>query len=58
MEIITNSIDKIMNVKIEESWKDALNSEFEKDYFVKLTDFVRGEYLSGHSVYPAPKKHI
>lgn len=44
-----------MNVKIEESWKDALNSEFEKDYFVKLTDFVRGEYLSGHSVYPAPK---
>ena len=32
-------VDKIMNVKIEESWK---------------TDFVRGEYLSGKAVYPAP----
>ena len=44
-----------MNVKIEESWKNALSSEFEKDYFVKLTDFVRGEYLSGKTVYPAAK---
>ncbi len=44
-----------MNVKIEESWKRALGAEFEKDYFVKLTDFVRGEYMSGRAVYPAPK---
>ena len=44
-----------MNVKIEESWKAALAPEFEKDYFVKLTDFVRGEYMSGRAVYPAPK---
>lgn len=43
-----------MNVKIEQSWKDALADEFDKDYFVKLTDFVRGEYLSGRAVYPAP----
>ena len=43
-----------MNVKIEQSWKDALAGEFEKDYFVKLTDFVRGEYLSGKAIYPAP----
>lgn len=43
-----------MNVKIEQSWKDALSGEFDKDYFIKLTDFVRGEYLSGRSVYPAP----
>ena len=43
-----------MNVKIEQSWKDALGSEFDKDYFIKLTDFVRGEYLAGHAVYPAP----
>ena len=42
-----------MNVKIEESWKNALVSEFEKDYFKNLTDFVRGEYLST-PVYPAP----
>ncbi len=43
-----------MNVKIEQSWKDALATEFDKDYFVKLTDFVRAEYLSGKPVYPAP----
>lgn len=43
-----------MNVKIEQSWKDALADEFEKDYFIKLTDFVRGEYLAGKRIYPAP----
>ncbi|MBD5400476.1 uracil-DNA glycosylase [bacterium] len=43
-----------MNVKIEQSWKDALGAEFEKDYFIKLTDFVRAEYMSGRAVYPAP----
>ena len=32
-----------MDVKIQSSWKEALQSEFEKDYFVKLTEFVRGE---------------
>ena len=36
-----------MDVKIEQSWKNALNCEFEKDYFKNLTDFVRNEYLSG-----------
>ena len=44
-----------MDVRIEQSWKDALSAEFDKDYFIKLTDFVRGEYLSGRAVYPAPK---
>ncbi len=44
-----------MNVKIEQSWKDVLSSEFDKDYFIKLTDFVRGEYLAGKRVFPAAK---
>lgn len=44
-----------MDVKIEQSWKDVLSTEFEKDYFKKLTDFVRGEYLSGKTIYPAAK---
>ena len=43
-----------MNVKIEQTWKDALASEFDKDYFIKLTDFVRAEYMSGKQIYPAP----
>ncbi|CAI8367928.1 MAG: Uracil-DNA glycosylase [Flavobacterium sp. SCGC AAA160-P02] len=33
-----------MNVKIEESWKKILQSEFKKDYFIKLTEFVKNEY--------------
>jgi uracil-DNA glycosylase len=45
-----------MDVKIEESWKQALKDEFDKDYFKGVTDFVRGEYLVGKHVYPAPKK--
>lgn len=44
-----------MNVKIEESWKQALMPEFEKEYFKSVTDFVRGEYLAGKKVYPAPQ---
>ena len=44
-----------MDVKIEQSWKDVLSGEFEKEYFKKLTDFVRGEYLSGKIIYPEPK---
>ena len=55
MEGFATGVDKIMNVKIEQSWKDVLSAEFDKDYFIKLTDFVRGEYLSGKVVYPEPK---
>ncbi len=44
-----------MDVKIEESWKRELASEFDKDYFRKLTDFVRAEYLSGRAIYPAAR---
>lgn len=40
-----------MNVQIEESWKKHLAPEFEKDYFVQLTDFVRNEYAHT-TVYP------
>ena len=55
MEGFTTRVGKIMNVKIEQSWKDALVAEFDKDYFIKLTDFVRGEYLAGKTVYPEAK---
>ena len=43
-----------MDVKIEPSWKKALEEEFGKEYFKELTDFVKREYTEG-SVYPAPK---
>lgn len=40
-----------MDVRIEESWKQRLAPEFEKDYFIKLTEFVRAEY-SRATVFP------
>ena len=43
-----------MNVQIEESWKQQLAPEFEKDYFIRLTDFVRAEYRST-TIYPPGK---
>lgn len=45
-----------MEVKIEPSWKEALQEEFGKEYFLQLADFVKNEYKSG-VIYPAPK-HI
>jgi uracil-DNA glycosylase len=40
-----------MEVKIEQSWKAKLNNEFESDYFLKLSAFVKSEYQMG-PVYP------
>ncbi|MCI6559288.1 MAG: uracil-DNA glycosylase [Prevotella sp.] len=40
-----------MNVKIEESWKQHVGEEFDKLYFLDLTNFVRDEYLH-HTCYP------
>ncbi|MHA6247713.1 uracil-DNA glycosylase [Pontibacter sp. CAU 1760] len=41
-----------MNVKIEESWQNVLQDEFEKPYFKNLVSFVKDEYTS-QKVYPA-----
>ena len=35
-----------MDEKIEESWKQELSDEWSKDYFVRLTNFVRNEYAT------------
>lgn len=45
-----------MNVKIEESWRQRLQTEFEKPYFEKLTRFVKEEYAK-HTIFP-PGKYI
>lgn len=42
-----------MQVKIEASWKKALEKEFDEDYFEKLAEFVRSEYKTT-KVYPPP----
>ena len=43
-----------MNVKIEESWRQHIGSEFEKQYFINLTNFVRQEYATT-TCYPPGK---
>ena len=40
-----------MDVKIEPTWRERLQPEFDKPYFKSLTDFVREEY-SSVTVYP------
>jgi len=40
-----------MEVKIEPSWKEKLKDEFEKEYFIKLSEFVKNEYKS-NTIYP------
>ncbi len=40
-----------MNVRIDESWRERLQSEFDAPYFAQLTDFVRHEYATTR-VYP------
>jgi uracil-DNA glycosylase len=41
----------MVDVKIEQSWKDRLASEFEKPYFQRLIDFVKTEYAT-QRIYP------
>ena len=40
-----------MEVKIADSWKNILQSEFDAPYFKTLTDFVRNEYKT-QTIYP------
>ena len=41
-----------MDVKIEQSWKDALGSEFDKPYFASLVRFLHNEKAEGKRIYP------
>ncbi|MEE0977175.1 MAG: uracil-DNA glycosylase [Bacteroidales bacterium] len=44
-----------MEVTIEESWKRVLGSEFEKEYFKTLRDFIHSEYRN-KIIYPPAKQ--
>lgn len=39
---------------MDDSWKEVLEEEFDKNYFKNLTNFVKKEYQAG-GVYPHPK---
>jgi len=40
------------NVKIEESWKAALNDEFQQPYFAEIKKFLVKEKQSGQTIFP------
>jgi uracil-DNA glycosylase len=42
-----------MNVRIDESWRELLQTEFDKPYFEMLTDFVRHAYRTTQCFPPA-----
>jgi uracil-DNA glycosylase len=41
-----------MEVKIEQTWKNALASEFDKPYFASLVRFLREEKAAGARIFP------
>lgn len=41
-----------MDVKIEQSWKNALGAEFDKPYFASLVSFLHQEKAEGKVIYP------
>jgi len=42
-----------MQVRIEESWREVLQPEFDKPYFELLTSFVRSQYRTTQCFPPA-----
>lgn len=45
-----------MNVRIESSWKEVLQPEFDKPYFAELSAFLHREKDSGVTIYPPAGK--
>ena len=41
-----------MAIDLEPSWLKVLHGEFEKDYMVKLKEFLKQERDAGHKIYP------
>jgi uracil-DNA glycosylase len=52
----TNEVNVSINPRLEEGWKQALESEFQQDYFRKLKQFLLEEYKK-YTIYPG-KQHI
>lgn len=44
-----------MDVQIEQSWKEALQHEFNKPYFEELAAFLKKEIAAGKTIYPPGK---
>jgi len=45
-----------MQVPIEQSWKEVLNEEFEKEYFSHIVTFLKAEKEKGKMIFPPGKQ--
>lgn len=45
----------LMNVRIEKSWQERLQEEFDKPYFEKLVTFIKTEYGRAHVLPPGSR---
>lgn len=45
-------------IKLEASWLEALESEFEKDYMRSLKVFLKAEYAAGKTIFPAGSEYF
>jgi uracil-DNA glycosylase len=54
MEGTRNQLEYVMSttVKIEPSWKEALNDQWELAYFIKMGEFLKEEVKCGKTIYP------
>src|ERR1700744_6470522 len=41
-----------MAIDLEPSWLNVLHGEFDKDYMIKLREFLKSEQAAGHKTYP------
>lgn len=41
-----------MDVKIEQGWKEALQTEFKQDYFLHIVSSLKAEKQAGRVIYP------
>ena len=41
-----------MAIELESSWLEVLHEEFEKDYMLKLKQFLKEEKEAGYKIYP------
>lgn len=46
-------MSQVNNVKIEESWKQALQQEFQQPYFAAIKQFLVQEKQAGKTIYPS-----
>ena len=50
--------DFMSDIRIEESWKQKLVSEFQSDYMQKLRAFLKTEYQAGKKIFPRPSEYF